>query len=1072
MKRSARLAAALMALSCGGAPGAPAAGNVGANGPGLGGAAGQVSGGGLGANAGTAATSGGTGAAPAASGGAAATSGTSGSGGAAAVAPGTQPTGTHFLDPKALLGSIDDAQWFVENIPFFEAPDDQIQGVYYYRFQVYKEHLVYSGPIYGYLSTEFLHPVGYGAPYGGVVAAAGHQITEGRWLRTAQYVKDDIDYWLNGPGQFPKAMTDVVNADASDWAHEYSFWAASAVWQQYLATADKAFVIAELPALIRQFEGWANHFDSKLGLYWQVPVWDATEFSPSSYESSDPYHGGAGFRPTINAYQYGDARAIAAIATLKGDSATAGKYANIASALQLNMQKSLWDADRKFFYDLPRDNNPNRTLLGTREEMGFVPWMFDMPQASDASAFSQLLDKDGFASAYGPTTAERRSKWYMHDAAGCCRWDGPSWPYETAQTLTGLANLLDDYAPQTVISAQNYLDLLHIYALTQHKNGAPYVAEAHDPDAAKWLYDSPNGSEDYNHSTFDDLVISGLVGLRSQPDDTLVVKPLAPATWDYFALENVLYHGHEVTVLWDRTGARYQQGTGLSVFVDGKQNVAQADLRAVTVSVGAANIQSNRLEGIDVAANGQHFDYGATPSATYTSPSDDVWRGIDGIVWRQGIPENTRWTSYASSTAKDTYTLDLKRNVTVDHAQLYFYDDGGGVRIPTDYDLQVYDGATWSSIPNQTRTPLSPAVNALTDVSFAPITASQLRVVAPNRSNGTGWGLSEFKARSKPIFQIANVNSNLLLSVAKSALADGAQVQQRRDVGSLDQRWQLVAAGAGAFRIVNLGSGLVLAVANAALTHSALVQQRFDSAGPEALWSIIDSGKGAFKIKNQNSGQLLGVDAASKSDDANVVQLEDNGTSDHLWTLRATSDSQIFFDDFEAESASRWRPLVGTWAICQPSSTEYCSTTNDRSITLAGLASGRNYTIDALLRRTSSGLDTSLGVIGRAADATHYYVAELNREADGTYTWDISKNDGGTVTRLAYGYHPWASDIMKQVALRFAAQGGTLSLGVLNASGQIKTLGSAFDTSFTSGSIGLYTRKLSASFDVVRVTAG
>ena len=93
--------------------------------------------------------------------------------------------GTSFLNHTALLGSINDKPWFEANIPFLDVPDTQIRDVYYYRWQTYKEHLVYTGPEYGYLSNEFLQPVSYGAPYGGVVAAAGPQITEGRWLRSA-----------------------------------------------------------------------------------------------------------------------------------------------------------------------------------------------------------------------------------------------------------------------------------------------------------------------------------------------------------------------------------------------------------------------------------------------------------------------------------------------------------------------------------------------------------------------------------------------------------------------------------------------------------------------------------------------------------------------------------------------------------------------------------------------------------------------------------------------------------------------------------------------------------------------
>ena len=125
----------------------------------------------------------------------------------ATVPPSRYPVpgnGTNVLNKAALLGSIEDPAWFQANIPFLEVPDKQIQDVYYYRWMAYKEHLVYTGPEYGWLSNEFLSPAAYGAPYGGISAAAGHQITEGRWLRDQQYVKDVIGYWLNGPGQFPK----------------------------------------------------------------------------------------------------------------------------------------------------------------------------------------------------------------------------------------------------------------------------------------------------------------------------------------------------------------------------------------------------------------------------------------------------------------------------------------------------------------------------------------------------------------------------------------------------------------------------------------------------------------------------------------------------------------------------------------------------------------------------------------------------------------------------------------------------------------------------------------------------
>lgn len=805
--------------------------------------------------------------------------------------PGATQPGTNFLNKTALLGNANDPEWFKNNIPFLELPDTQIQQVYYYRWQTYKEHLVYTGPIYGWLSTEFLAPVSYGAPYGGVNAAAGHQTIEGRWLRNQQYVKDNINYWLNGPGQFPKPQNDGVNLDTTDWAHEYSYWAASSVWQTFLATGDKNFTTALMPALVKQYRGWDNHFNAALGLYWQVPVWDATELTPASYQSNDPYHGGPGYRPTINAYQFGDAKAIANIASLTGDTNTAAEYNNRAAALQTATQAKLWDNTRKFFYHMHRDNNPSNALLDTRELQGFVPWMFNMPPVSDAVMMAQLLDPQGFAANYGPTTVERRSPYYYRDATqGCCRWTGPSWPYETSQVLTGVANLLIDYPAQTTITNDDYVNLLRKYAATQFRNGVPYVAEAHDADGNFWIYDGNNHSEDYNHSTYNDNVISGLIGIRGQPGNTVVIKPLAPASWDYFALENTPYHGHNLTVLWDRTGGRYGQGAGLQVFVDGSKVASQNSLNALTVNVGKAITQSNANGLVNVANNSQRFSYGTQAISSYVSPYDNNWSAIDGVTYRTGIPQNSRWTSYATRNTSDFYGVNFQRNVTVQEVRATFYDDGGGVRTPSNYDLQYWNGSAWASIPNQTRAFAAPVGNAMNRITFTPITTSQIRIVANNAGGGTGWGLGEFQALGKPVFKIVNVNSNKLLAVSGASFLDGAQVQQYRDSGTSDHLWEMADAGGGYFTLKNLNSNLLLGIDGMSTADSALIKQERDDGSADHLWQFVDSGGGKFKIRNKLSGLLLGVTNMSQDDSANVVQFHDNGTPDHLWMMQSAND--------------------------------------------------------------------------------------------------------------------------------------------------------------------------------------
>jgi hypothetical protein len=795
--------------------------------------------------------------------------------------------GTNFLNHGQLLAGVEDPSWYEQNAAFLDVPHPGIQEVYYYRLQTYKEHLTYTGAQYGYLSSEFLQPVSYGAPYGGIVAAAGHHIIEGRWLRDQRYGQDIVNYWLAGPGQFSKPQTDHLNLDASDWAHQYSFWAASAVWRQYLVTGDRDFAVGQLDNLVKQYRGWDNHFNADLGLYWQVPVWDATECSAASYESGDPYHGGAGYRPTINAYQYGDARAIASIASLSGRTAVADEYSRRADSLRAAMQRYLWDSQLQFFKHRHRDNNPGGQLVTTREFMGYVPWMFNMPQDSDATAFAQLKDSQGFASPYGPTTAERRSRWFMNTGADCLQWNGPSWPFATSQVLTAVENLLHDYPAQSSISATDYFGLLVGYVATQRKNGKPYVAEAHHPDADRWMYDSPGHSEDYNHSTFIDNIIAGLLGLRGQADNTLKVNPLVPSAWDYFALENVAYHGHTVTVIWDRSGQRYGQGAGLQVFVDGRMTASRGTLGPLTANVGAAVSQAIPSE-VNIAANTQRAPQGTTPFASYTSPHDDVWRAVDGIVFRNAVPQNSRWTSYNSPNAQDHFGVDLRRPQAVSNVRLYFYDDGGGVRLPARYDLQyLTGGGTWTTVPGQQRSVGPSTSNAQTLITFPVITTSQLRVVAPNAGGGTGWGLSEFEVWTAPIFQFRNDNSGKLMGVENMSKALSANIQQYEDNGTRDHLWQMIKTSGGWYKIKNLNSGLLLGVEGESKANSVRLQQYSDNGTDDHLWRALTNGNGLFRLLNKNSGLVAGVAGMSTANSANVVQFEDNGTRDHLWSLLA-----------------------------------------------------------------------------------------------------------------------------------------------------------------------------------------
>jgi hypothetical protein len=87
----------------------------------------------------------------------------------------------------------------------------------------------------------------------------------------------------------------------------------------------------------------------------------------------------------------------------------------------------------------------------------------------------------------------------------------------------------------------------------------------------------------YNHSGYCDLVITGLAGLRPRADKIVEINPLIPVgKWDWFCLDNVLYHGRALTIVWDKTGRRFKRGKGLLLFADGKEIARSGELRRIT----------------------------------------------------------------------------------------------------------------------------------------------------------------------------------------------------------------------------------------------------------------------------------------------------------------------------------------------------------------------------------------------------------------------------------------------------------------------------------------------------------
>jgi len=84
----------------------------------------------------------------------------------------------------------------------------------------------------------------------------------------------------------------------------------------------------------------------------------------------------------------------------------------------------------------------------------------------------------------------------------------------------------------------DYFDAFLTYTRSQHAAGKPYVGEYLDEVTGDWINGRGGRSRYYNHSTYADLLITGVIGLRPRADDRVEVWPLLPeGTWDWFCLD-------------------------------------------------------------------------------------------------------------------------------------------------------------------------------------------------------------------------------------------------------------------------------------------------------------------------------------------------------------------------------------------------------------------------------------------------------------------------------------------------------------------------------------------------------
>ena len=287
-------------------------------------------------------------------------------------------------------------------------------------------------------------------------------------------------------------------------------------------------------------------------------------------------------------------------------------------------------------------------------------------------------------------------------------------------------------------------------------DGTPDLQEDYNPDTGAPIVGLPR-SHHYNHSTYNDLIHSGLIGIRPHADDVLEVDPLLPPVGSserpirYFALENLRYHGHDLTLFYDADGSRYHLGAGLSIFSDGQRLTGPTPLRRTVLRLARRTAVAT-AQRIDVAVNvwdraPSQFE-ADLPIASASSTAEDshLYEAIDGRVWF--FPEIANGWSPKEEAAPDRqswFAVDLRHAARIDAAEVYLFADGKRYQPPVSYRLQVLSAGVWKEVAGQHRGSTVPIANGVNEIKFPAVDAQQFRLVLTPQPKPARFRLVEFK---------------------------------------------------------------------------------------------------------------------------------------------------------------------------------------------------------------------------------------------------------------------------------------------------------------------------------------
>jgi hypothetical protein len=490
-------------------------------------------------------------------------------------------------DPVATQAAATE-RWFRDRAPGFDCPDPGFNRAFLYRLLVIKKSIVDPGAgflkrpaaVEGRWATKWYPSV--------ITFGAGHQLAEMRWLKPP-LAWDHLEVFLanqRGDGAFLGARVDALLG-------EYTDFIALGAADLYHASGDRARFAAAALGLARNADyilgrDCDGDFLPETASHWESGMeWQPSFFTFSGYDTSRETKLE---RVEYACYLHAAARAAAEALRLAGRDAS--RYDQIARRVGAAIEGQLWDASARHY--LSQRASDDQPALD-REVVGFYPAAVGITAPERLGFLAGLADPERWRAPFPVPSVEMASPafdsyqhWPVGPGGSASMWNGPTWPHAQSFVVRALAaaERAGRVARGATFALLESYTQAHFFGLGPSRRlDRPVVGEMYNPFNGMWL----TNERDYFHSTYVDLVVTAIAGLRPAAGETLEIDPLLPpATWDRFALVRLPYHGHELAVVWDAPGGEDAYGdgeAGLVVWVDGKVAARREDLGPLRVTL-------------------------------------------------------------------------------------------------------------------------------------------------------------------------------------------------------------------------------------------------------------------------------------------------------------------------------------------------------------------------------------------------------------------------------------------------------------------------------------------------------